>query len=111
MNVVLEFDSAGIERALDRIKSKMKSATDVLASLWSQYGYRDVIRHFKNEEGPGYAWAPLAESTQRHRVRHKRNATGPILQFNGDLRQSILPDEYEKVDDTSIRITATAPYS
>ncbi len=48
---------------------------------------RRLASRFK-QEGPG--WAPLAESTQRDRVRRGYDAAHPILMREGDLRRSFL---------------------
>lgn len=48
---------------------------------------RRLAARFKSE-GPG--WAPLAESTQRDRLRRGYGAAHPILERKGDLRESFL---------------------
>lgn len=53
----------------------------------SEIGFQDIIKHFRDEQGPTKKWRPLSETTKS-----MRKQTDPkILQDSGDLRGSIMP--------------------
>ncbi len=68
-----------LEKIADDLREDWPAVT---AAVSRQIGQRFT------SEGPG--WAPLAESTQRDRLRHGYGAAHPILVREGDLRNSFL---------------------
>jgi len=83
-------------QGLDKFQGYMSDVSERLSDARianlavAQKAWKDVMEHFKNEEGPDGKWAPLNVSwTLAARRKGKGTGSDKILQDNGDLRRSI----------------------
>ena len=70
---------------------KLASNPRPILDRWAVLGFRDVIDHFRKEEGPGGSWAALSQATLQMRRKGKKSRSDKILQDTGTLRNSLLP--------------------
>lgn len=101
----ITFDDAGWVDMLAGMKRKMKDVQGILTALFMTIGFKDIIAHFKDEEGPDGQWPRRAASTQERyqnilsgrwnppagATRAQFNPSNNLLQMTGRLRGSILP--------------------
>jgi len=93
------FDGTEAQRWLEEILSRSRNPEQLknVVASFSTIIYRDVMEHFKNEEGPDGPWKAWSKSYTRH-----MNAIGrggnKILQFDGRLRQNFRPTQVRKTD-------------
>ncbi len=60
--------------------------------------YRDVIDHFKTQDGPNGAW-PVWSNIYAQHMYHIRRQNNKILQFNGKLRQNFAPSDHRSTNE------------
>lgn len=68
---------------------------------FSTAGFKDIIRHFRDEKGPTGKWPPRAKSTQEFyasmsKTNAKYNPSNKLLQMTGQLRNSLLPTNLKR---------------
>lgn len=78
------------------ISKKLKNAIKYLKVGASTYGFRDIIDHFRKEEGSDGKWPKRSAFTQRLYERKGKkdsryNPSNRLLQLTGNLRKSLLP--------------------
>lgn len=105
------FESKKAKEFFGQIISKVKNLEDSkeIIGLFSTHVFRDIMDHFKNEEGPNGKWQPWSRVYAAHLEKIGRSGN-KILQFSGLLRQSFQPNNVKKVDDGLMWFN-TAPYS
>ena len=72
---------AQMKAMLDRVQHP-KTAMDRVGAM----GWRDVMDHFRRQEGPDGAWQPFSDRTKRKRG---NMSSARLLQDTGTLRSSI----------------------
>lgn len=91
-----EFDADEMSRVLADLSKRLSMMTRGLGgdmkllSLFSAVVYRDVITHFREEEGPDGPWAAWSEAYDA-RMRARGRGGNKILQDSGHLRQAFQP--------------------
>lgn len=109
------------ERYFAALKSKIRDGAALLTAAFNTAGYKDVINHFKNQEGPDGNWLPREDSTQFRyfMVQNGRWAPPPgiprsavrpsnkLLQMTGALRQSLVPGNIKRLSPMSIMFFST----
>jgi hypothetical protein len=107
MSVEIRFDDKQVQALFKKFEGRLKNAKAELRAVASTIGFRDIIGHFKAEQGPNGPWPEWSESYKRFRAgafkpskrgRTVAKATGkkPVelgkkLVFTGHLRQNFLP--------------------
>lgn len=81
------FDAREWEDMIRRIDKEIKDPRPILRAVFNTRGFKDVMQHFRNGEGPNGPWKPLAESTLK-----KRGNKAAMLQDTGNLRNGFLPE-------------------
>jgi phage gpG-like protein len=84
----MEMKSAEAILFFNQMQARMADVSPAMNVIASQ-GWKDVVMHFKDEEGPDGSWKPLKPSTIARRRHGKKKSLGTrILQDTGMLRQS-----------------------
>lgn len=83
------------KNTFDKLK-EIQNGTGKFVGLMSAIVFRDVMDHFKEEQGSDGAWAPWSEIYKKHMQKIGR-AGNKKLQFTGRLRNSFQPDNVKKV--------------
>lgn len=113
-----KIESIEVDRLLKRIENRgsKTSRTPIprlLRVAFNTDGFRDVIDHFKQEEGQTGKWRRRARSTQEfYAAMNKRgrtvfNPSNKLLQLTGKLRQSLLPTNVRSKGSNSIVFFST----
>lgn len=90
--VKITFNDTKARQFLSLLSDK-KKWIPVLKALVTTVGFKNVIKHFQDEEGPRMSWPKRKESTQsQYAKRGKRSAvynpSNKLLQLTGHLRQN-----------------------
>lgn len=106
---VLEFEDREWKAFIVKLGAGSKRLQEFAAEAYKVAGYRDIIEHFRKEEGPKGLWPERADATQIAYAK-KGWAGNKLLQATGNLRQSVLPTNVENVGRDAILVYANAPY-
>ncbi len=90
------FEDAEWQKIIKRIKSKWDDIKNrkEFGGIASSIVYEDIMNHFKNEEGPEGKWTSWSDSYEKH-LKSIGRGGNKILQFNGKLRQTFLPQSWK----------------
>ena len=80
-----------------------------LRSVVAIFGFKDIVDHFRKQEGPGGRWPALAEGYGKWK--RKKYPGRPMLVLSGRLRQSFLPGNIRDVDDSAVSMFNPVEYS
>lgn len=93
-------DTTKVNKYLSEINERFVSLKEnpTFLAILSANVYKDIIDHFKNEEGPteGTFWAAWSDAYAKHA---QKNGRKKILQWSGKLRQSFTPSNYRQQKD------------
>lgn len=95
----LEFEDE-VSDFLKEMKSKLsevKNGQKRYIGLLSSIVFRDVISHFKDEQGESGPWQQWSYS-YRKQMNSKGRGSNKILQYNGRLRNSFQPTNVENTN-------------
>jgi phage gpG-like protein len=79
-------------KGLDKVKKRFAAielrcrAPEEGLKIMAVWGWKDILNHFKQEEGPDGRWAPVKEATLKRLRKGKKKRSHKILQDKGDLR-------------------------
>lgn len=85
---------------INKTMKTIKTSEKTLKVAYATIGFRDIIKHFKDESGPKKGW-----------VKRKDKKPHGLLKDTGNLRRNFLPSNTKKVNNKTILIFNTAPYS
>lgn len=105
---VVELDAKQWKEFFAKSRDNLKDLAKILSIAAGAFVFQDIDDHFRAESGPDGAWAPRREP---YKSRMERAGYTKLLQVTGNLRQSILPTNIQRVSDDTISIFANAPYS
>lgn len=91
---MISLNTKDVKRSLakiDKAANRLKRDKKVLFLKWSIFGFKDIIKHFKDQASPKGRWKPLSASTIRMRRKGKGKGSARILQDTGSLRNSVMP--------------------
>lgn len=91
---------------LEKLKD-IEDGRDTFVSILSTFVFRDVMDHFKKEEGPEGAWPAWDKVYAEHMKKRGRKKK---LQDTGFLRNSFQPYKVKKIPDGLMWFN-TAPYA
>ena len=83
-----------------KTQKTIKKSSKLLEVAFSTIGFRNIIKHFKDEKDPGGKWQP-----------RKDDKPHGLLKDTGKLRQGILPGNTRKINNKSILIFNSTLYS
>lgn len=86
VDLKIEFDAVKAVGMISYINNHARWMR-VLKALVATIAFRDVIDHFKNEEGPGGKWPTLSASYEKWKL--KKGLTKQLV-LTGHLRQNFL---------------------
>lgn len=98
--MIAEFDDKEVRsflKQLDTRLAKIKDGKKEYYGLLSAIIYRDINRHFEEEEGPGGPWKQWSPEYRKH-LESIGRAGNKILQFNGRMRQNFKPSNVRTVN-------------
>lgn len=98
MSFQAEFDTQEVTKYLNEMLGKLGSIDqgDIkFAKIISAIVYRDVMDHFKRQEGETGAWKEWSDSYQTFMARIGKSGNN-ILQDTGKLRNSFAPGNYKR---------------
>jgi phage gpG-like protein len=73
--------------------------------------FKDLVKHFEEEEGPSGKWKPWSNTYLEHLQRIGRQGN-QILQFSGKLRQSITPTKGKvRTNSSGVVFYSNVPYA
>ena len=92
-----------MRRFIDDIKTNMDNGQRFLSSVFSVFGFKDIVDHFKDESGSNGPWPKRSPTTNkmyddissgrrsppRGSSKASFNSSNKILQLTGALRQSL----------------------
>ena len=124
-NATIEFDDKDWKKFFWNMGSRLKDLTAILKRLYGTMGYKDILDHFKKEEGPEGKWKPRSQFTQERYEAIRRGAAEPpegiarsafnpsnrLLQMTGAMRSSILGHNSRTLDSRTILVWANDPKS
>jgi len=86
----IELKALGLKQARERFNSMQERAKNPKRGIEKVaiLAWKDVIAHFRAEEGPDGKWEPLTDTTFKSRRKGKRKKNPKILQDSGLLRLS-----------------------
>jgi len=100
---------------LANLNKKIKDPFPLLKAAAVTYGFKDIIEHFRDEQGEHRKWPARKPSTQRaYASKHKKDArynpSNKLLQLTGHLRNSLLPSRggIKRQDRMSVLLFSTS---
>lgn len=105
---IVELDTKEWREFFNKSRDNLKDLAKVLSIAAGAFVFRDIDDHFRAESGPEGGWPARREP---YKSRMERAGYTKLLQVTGNLRQSILPSNIQKVSDDTISVFANAPYS
>lgn len=107
--------------------ASMRRGAEMLRAAYMTTGFRDILRHFDEEEGPDGPWLERSDFTQQLYAAINRGEFGPyyngipasayhptnrLLQLTGNLRKSLLHGgDIKTLDSHSIMVSSNVGYS
>lgn len=124
-DAVIEFQDAGWRDFFKKTGARLAEAAPILKRLYGTIGFRDIMAHFKKEEGPDGKWKPRSQFTQERYEAIRRgdakpdpgvsrgaySPTNKLLQLTGTMRSSVMPGNARRLDARSIIAWANDPKS
>lgn len=95
------FLGADVYKAIDKIKANMREMKEGDKRFVAQISapiYKDVIDHFKQEEGQDGQWTAWSDSYAEHMDRKGKGGNN-ILQYSGRLRNAFKPTMWRRGKD------------
>ncbi len=92
------FDNKDANEMLKKLASRFKQIDDghgEFVGILSTVVYRDIMEHFKDEEGSEGPWKPWSKVYQKHMEKVGR-AGNKKLQYSGRLRMGVQPQNVRK---------------
>jgi phage gpG-like protein len=96
----IKFDAVEWEKTVSEIRGRwedIKTRTE-FGGIVSSIVYADIMEHFAKERGPEGKWTKWSDTYADHMKRIGR-AGNKLLQFNGNLRQKFLPQNWKGTSD------------
>jgi len=93
VDIKATFHDYQVQRFLSNVKERLKNVENgqnKFVGLMSAIVFKDVMDHFKNEEGSKGPWKSWSNSYKKYLNKIGRSGN-KILQFDGTLRQSFKP--------------------
>ena len=124
-NFVARLDDREWRLFFNGLLRETKDKPRLLKSAYSVFGFKDIIEHFKDEQGPDGKWQKRSESTNRRYEsigsgrsklpkgfrRGTFSKSNKILQLTGKTRQSILTKTTKKRGTNKVEVLAGTNYS
>lgn len=79
-----------------------------LRSVVSLFTFKDVVDHFRKEQGPEGRWPALKPSYAKWK---RKQGKTKMLQFTGQLRQGFLPSNIRDNDESSVVLFNPVEYA
>lgn len=79
-----------------------------LRSVVSLFAFKDIIDHFRKEQGPDGRWPSLKPSYAKWK---RKQGKTKMLQFTGQLRQNFLPSNIRDNDESSVTLFNPTEYA
>lgn len=89
-------DSDKFIKELEDKIAKVKNGNSIYRTLLSSIVFRDIMQHFKDEEGSDGPWEEWSDMYSDHMMKHG-GGLGRILQNTGRLRNSVTPGKVRNV--------------
>lgn len=80
-----------------------------LKSIVAVFGFKDVVDHFRKEQGPDGQWPELGGWYKDRK--HKKYPGRPMLVMSGRLRQGFLPTNIRENDEASVAMFNPTEYA
>lgn len=103
----VKLEAAQVLSMLSKLGNK-RAWMSALRSIVAIFGFKDVVKHFRNEEGPDGKWPPLKPSYEKWKAKQGKTK---MLQFTGQLRQNFLPSNIRDNDASSVALFNPTEYS
>lgn len=114
----IKLDMSEWEAFIASVKGKLKDGSKLLEAAFGVFGFQDIDKHFRDEQGPAGPWErrkPLTDAMYDLISAGKRQAPkgiaagafssgNKLLQLTGALRKSILPANIRRKSNDSIAI-------
>lgn len=112
----MRFEDREIKLKIDKMISKIKDGSKLLEASFSIFGFKDIIDHFSNKQGPDGPWKPRAKTTDAFYDSFKPkgySSKSPLLQQTGLLRNSTQKSngQLKRSGKNQLTLIATANYS
>lgn len=96
---------------LDKVGRNIKDGARLLDVAAKTHGFKDIITHFKQEQGPDGKWENLKRSTIEKRTKGAGVGRAKILQDTGRLRNSIINKLTRRRGHDQIEMFSNVSYS
>ena len=116
----VKLDDEEWQKYLDIIKRNLNKATDMLLGIASNYVFKDIVEHFRDESSEDGKWPTRNAATDRaYDLANKRHAwfdsSNKLLHMTDRLRGSLLSPNSEggikKEGQGKISVFTTVPYA
>lgn len=125
VNFKATLDSRVFKKFLVSIRKKLGNSNKMLRIAYATAGFRDIIEHFRKEQGPAGKWRRRSQFTQELYLAINKGAAEPpegiprrafnprnkILQLTGNMRQSIEDKKVQNSGRNAITIISNVSYS
>ena len=106
----LELKDEAWREFISNIDSRLKNPNKLLRTIYFTYGFKDIVQHFRDEEGSEGKWPPRSDRTNEMYDRINKGkgknagsyrSSNKLLQLTGKLRSSLLYGE-ERANNSSV---------
>lgn len=120
-----KLDDKAVRKYLAGIKNKMRFPAKVMRTFANIWGFKDIIKHFREERGEKGKWQRRSKATQlkyaminqgkakppRGTARRAYNPANKILQLTGMMRKSLIGGNAKIIGKESVLLKTNVPYS